>query len=128
MIDADEAEARTHRAADEQARREAERHARRQADAQARRDAEEHARREAEDAVAHSAVQTQVETAAERTATEKDASAPQSVAEGDPGEVTEDLPVFAWLKGVESAPPTVSDWTRDVVRAKEARADDPGPS
>ena len=83
MIDAEEAEARTHRAADEN-------------------------------------------TEVEQAATEKDTSAPKPVAESAPSEVTEDLPVFAWLQGVESAPPTASDWTRELVRAKEARADEPG--
>jgi hypothetical protein len=42
---------------------------------------------------------------------------------GEPGESTEDLPVFRWLQGA-SAPPTASDWTRELVRTKEARADD----
>jgi hypothetical protein len=112
MIDADEAETRAHLVAEDQARRED----------------GEGARRDTEAAVEHSATQTQVETAVERTATEKDASAPQPVTEGEPSEVTEDLPVFAWLQGVESAAPTASDWTRELVRAKEARADDPGQS
>jgi hypothetical protein len=50
----------------------------------------------------------------------------EPVAEGDPEKRTEDLPVFAWLQGVESAAPTASDWTRELVRAKEARASEPG--
>jgi hypothetical protein len=39
------------------------------------------------------------------------------------GEASEDLPVYGWLQRVVPTQPVVSDWPRELVRAKEARGD-----
>jgi hypothetical protein len=125
MIDAEEAERRTQRAAEEKARRE-------EAEARARRIAEERARR------AEAAAQT-ARAAEERARRKKlihsvepkaELDAAAAVAHAvveppapapDPGEATEDLPVYAWVRSAPSSPTETADWTRALVETKEAR-------
>jgi len=125
MIDAEEAEARVHRAAEEQARRE-------EAEARARRVAEEHARREDAEVQARREMELAPAVAPEgeldavaavaHAAVEPPALEPAPVP--GPDEPTEDLPIYAWVRRVVPAPPETADWTRALVEAKEARRDE----
>jgi hypothetical protein len=43
----------------------------------------------------------------------------------NPDELASDLPVFGWLRSVKLAPPGEDgDWTRELVREKEAPSDE----
>jgi hypothetical protein len=122
MIDAEEAQARAQLAAEEEARREAtEREARREVAERARRKVAERARRVAEEQLLEATAHVQQEGAGP-AANEPVAPAP-TADDRAPREPEEDLPVFAWLQRVKP-PPTGSDWTRELVRAKEARGDE----
>jgi hypothetical protein len=52
-------------------------------------------------------------------------AAPGAAVDNETDEPAEDLPVFGWLQSVEPAPPGDGDWTRELVRAKEASSDEP---
>jgi hypothetical protein len=43
---------------------------------------------------------------------------------GNPDEPAPDLPVFGWLQRVQPAPPGDGDWTRELVREKEALSEE----
>jgi hypothetical protein len=145
MIDAEEAEARTQRAAEEQARRE-------EAEARALRVAEEHTRREKAEAQARLAAEEQAsrEDVAPTVAHEPELDAVAAVAhaelehpvpaqdtppavvedrwpdpepDADPHEAAEDLPVYAWLERVLPKERETADWTRELVKARETRGD-----
>jgi hypothetical protein len=117
MIDADEAQARTQRAADEQARRE-------EAEARGRRVAEEHARRER----AHREETTpeqELDGVAAVAHAVVEVAPPEQAPAPDPDEATEDLPIYAWVRRVVPAQPQTGDWTRALVEAKESRGVEP---
>jgi nicotinate-nucleotide--dimethylbenzimidazole phosphoribosyltransferase len=77
------------------------------------------------DAVAHAVVEP---ATSEHDTTSPAAGDPQRDPEPEPNlvsdEPTEDLPVYAWVQRAVPEPPAATDWTRELVKAKEARGND----
>ncbi len=140
-----EEQAAAQRAAAEQARREAEEQAaaQRAAAEQARREAEEQAaaRRAAEEEAERVAVVVPIHAEPDEDARAALAHL-QQTPESEGAATTElpppsaaisaehdddsaaDLPLYGWLRQVSPATPDAADWTRELVRAKEARSEE----